>query len=102
MVTLGRSQDSKMEQRSLISKVSRETDKSWFLLLTHSSVPSLPAFRSSNLRQRGEETPSHPGGLSEIGRQRLEEHRRSRERQRGKLNYLSFVLSPNFDFQQRV
>lgn len=46
-------------------------------------VPSLPASRSANLRQRGEETPSHPGGLSEIGRQRLEEHRRNKEKQRG-------------------
>ncbi|SJL05479.1 related to PRP16-RNA-dependent ATPase [Armillaria ostoyae] len=44
-------------------------------------VPSLPA-RNSNIRQRGEETPSHPGGLSETGRQRLEEYRRNRERQR--------------------
>ncbi|KAH9487185.1 Pre-mRNA-splicing factor ATP-dependent RNA helicase PRP16 [Psilocybe cubensis] len=45
-------------------------------------VPSLPASRSNNIRQRGEETPSHPGGLSETGRQRLEEYRRNRERQR--------------------
>ncbi|KAJ3499894.1 hypothetical protein NLJ89_g10030 [Agrocybe chaxingu] len=45
-------------------------------------VPSLPAPRATNIRQRGEETPSHPGGLSEIGRQRLEEHRRNREKQR--------------------
>ncbi|KAI1785395.1 P-loop containing nucleoside triphosphate hydrolase protein [Ganoderma leucocontextum] len=42
-------------------------------------VPSLPASRSSHMRQRGEETPSHPGGLSEIARQRLEERRRARE-----------------------
>ncbi|KAM5542240.1 hypothetical protein V8D89_004113 [Ganoderma adspersum] len=42
-------------------------------------VPSLPASRSSHLRQRGEETPSHPGGLSEVARQRLEERRRARE-----------------------
>ncbi|KAF8168367.1 hypothetical protein B0H34DRAFT_645777 [Crassisporium funariophilum] len=45
-------------------------------------VPSLPAPRSANIRQRGEETPSHPGGLSEVGRQRLEEHRRNKEKQR--------------------
>ncbi|KAF9560184.1 pre-mRNA splicing factor [Agrocybe pediades] len=45
-------------------------------------VPSLPVPRSTNIRQRGEETPSHPGGLSEVGRQRLEEHRRNREKQR--------------------
>ncbi|TFK38625.1 hypothetical protein BDQ12DRAFT_605414 [Crucibulum laeve] len=44
-------------------------------------VPSLPA-RTANVRQRGEETPSHPGGLSETGRKRLEEHRRNREKQR--------------------
>ncbi|KAI0762383.1 P-loop containing nucleoside triphosphate hydrolase protein [Fomes fomentarius] len=42
-------------------------------------VPSLPASRSSHLRQRGEETPSHPGGLSEVARQRLEERRKTRE-----------------------
>jgi pre-mRNA-splicing factor ATP-dependent RNA helicase DHX38/PRP16 len=35
------------------------------------------------LRQRGEETPSHPGGLSDTARKRLEEHRRLREKQRG-------------------
>ncbi|KAF8060913.1 P-loop containing nucleoside triphosphate hydrolase protein, partial [Lyophyllum atratum] len=45
-------------------------------------VPSLPASRSENIRQRGEETPSHPGGLSETGRRRLEEHRRNRDKQR--------------------
>ncbi|EKM60346.1 uncharacterized protein PHACADRAFT_83024 [Phanerochaete carnosa HHB-10118-sp] len=45
-------------------------------------VPSLPASRTANIRQRGEETPSHPGGLSETGRKRLEEYRRNRERQR--------------------
>ncbi|RDB29519.1 Pre-mRNA-splicing factor ATP-dependent RNA helicase PRP16 [Hypsizygus marmoreus] len=45
-------------------------------------VPSLPASRIGNVRQRGEETPSHPGGLSETGRKRLEEHRRNREKQR--------------------
>ncbi|KIJ60094.1 hypothetical protein HYDPIDRAFT_177540 [Hydnomerulius pinastri MD-312] len=43
-------------------------------------VPSLPASRGS--RQRGEETPSHPGGLSDIARQKLEEHKRNREKQR--------------------
>ncbi|GLB36636.1 putative helicase associated domain (HA2) Add an annotation [Lyophyllum shimeji] len=45
-------------------------------------VPSLPASRSEHIRQRGEETPSHPGGLSETGRRRLEEYRRNREKQR--------------------
>ncbi|TRM62959.1 hypothetical protein BD626DRAFT_403254 [Schizophyllum amplum] len=33
-----------------------------------------------NLRQRGEETPSHPGGLNEVARKRLEEHRNMRAR----------------------
>ncbi|RDX51455.1 P-loop containing nucleoside triphosphate hydrolase protein [Lentinus brumalis] len=42
-------------------------------------VPSLPASRPSHMRQRGEETPSHPGGLSEVARQKLEERRRARE-----------------------
>ncbi|KAI0696487.1 P-loop containing nucleoside triphosphate hydrolase protein [Cerioporus squamosus] len=42
-------------------------------------VPSLPVSRSSHMRQRGEETPSHPGGLSEVARQRLEERRKTRE-----------------------
>ncbi|KAJ6519179.1 P-loop containing nucleoside triphosphate hydrolase protein [Mycena sanguinolenta] len=44
-------------------------------------VPSLPV-RSDNQRQRGAETPSHPGGMSEIARKRLEEHRRNKEKQR--------------------
>ncbi|KAF8224025.1 hypothetical protein L208DRAFT_1313634 [Tricholoma matsutake] len=45
-------------------------------------IPSLPVSRVSNPRQRGEETPSHPGGLSETSRKRLEEHRRNRDKQR--------------------
>ncbi|KAF9448842.1 pre-mRNA splicing factor [Macrolepiota fuliginosa MF-IS2] len=44
-------------------------------------VPSLPASRST-ARHRGEETPSHPGGISETARKRLEEHRRNKEKQR--------------------
>ncbi|TFK47924.1 P-loop containing nucleoside triphosphate hydrolase protein [Heliocybe sulcata] len=44
-------------------------------------VPILPASRG-NIRQKGEETPSHPGGLSETGRKRLEEYRRNRDKQR--------------------
>ncbi|KAL1740351.1 putative PRP16-RNA-dependent ATPase [Schizophyllum fasciatum] len=44
-------------------------------------VPSLPGARSSNIRQRGEETPSHPGGLNETARKRLEEHRNKRARE---------------------
>jgi pre-mRNA-splicing factor ATP-dependent RNA helicase DHX38/PRP16 len=43
-------------------------------------VPALPS--RSNIRQRGDETPSHPGGLSDTARKRLEEHRRNREQQR--------------------
>ncbi|KII89661.1 hypothetical protein PLICRDRAFT_108011, partial [Plicaturopsis crispa FD-325 SS-3] len=45
-------------------------------------VPAMPASRTNNMRQRGEETPSHPGGLSETGRKRLEEYRRNKEKQR--------------------
>ncbi|KAL4254518.1 RNA helicase [Abortiporus biennis] len=44
-------------------------------------VPGLPASRSGQIRQRGEETPSHPGGLSETARKKLEERRRNRERE---------------------
>ncbi|KAI0791827.1 P-loop containing nucleoside triphosphate hydrolase protein [Abortiporus biennis] len=44
-------------------------------------VPALPALRSGQIRQRGEETPSHPGGLSETARKKLEERRRNRERE---------------------
>jgi hypothetical protein len=46
-------------------------------------VPSLPTSRTSNARKRAEETPSHPGGLSEEGRVLLEAHRRRRDHQRG-------------------
>ena len=48
-------------------------------------VPPLPQSRAGNLRQRGDETPSHPGGLSEIGRKRLEDYRRSRDKPKGPL-----------------
>ncbi|TEB26322.1 pre-mRNA splicing factor [Coprinellus micaceus] len=48
----------------------------------HFKVPSLPMSRMANQRQRGEETPSHPGGLSETARKKLEEHRRNRDRQK--------------------
>ncbi|PPQ73680.1 hypothetical protein CVT26_010766 [Gymnopilus dilepis] len=68
-------------------------------------VPNLPASRS-NLRQRGEETPSHPGGLSETGRQRLEEHRRNREKQREGIKAVQENRSDGpkglGDFQQRL
>ncbi|KAG1777266.1 pre-mRNA splicing factor [Suillus placidus] len=49
---------------------------------TFFKVPSLPAGRGNSLRQRGEETPSHPGGLSDPARARLEEYRRNREKQK--------------------
>ncbi|KAI6165353.1 pre-mRNA splicing factor [Pisolithus thermaeus] len=45
-------------------------------------VPSLPVSRANTARHRGEETPSHPGGLSEVARQRLDEYRKNRDRQR--------------------
>ncbi|GAW02727.1 pre-mrna splicing factor [Lentinula edodes] len=44
-------------------------------------IPSLPV-RSNHLRRRGEDTPSHPGGLAEPARKRLEEYRRNRDKQR--------------------
>lgn len=47
------------------------------------TVPALPVPRTNNIRQRGEETPSHPGGLSETARKKLEERRRNRDKQRG-------------------
>ncbi|KIL71099.1 hypothetical protein M378DRAFT_6935 [Amanita muscaria Koide BX008] len=47
-------------------------------------VPNFPASHHNHPRQRGEDTPSHPGGLSETGRKRLEEYRRNRDKQRGK------------------
>ncbi|KAG2091527.1 pre-mRNA splicing factor [Suillus discolor] len=49
---------------------------------TFFKVPSLPTGRGNSLRQRGEETPSHPGGLSDPARARLEEYRRNREKQK--------------------
>ncbi|KAG8768899.1 DEAH-box RNA helicase prp16, partial [Ceratobasidium sp. 428] len=46
-------------------------------------VPALPArLQNQNPRQRAEETPSHPGGLNEAARKRLEEYRKSRDQQR--------------------
>lgn len=45
------------------------------------TVPALPP-RASNIRQRGPETPSHGPGLSSTAQQRLDEHRRQREKQR--------------------
>ncbi|PWZ01148.1 putative PRP16-RNA-dependent ATPase [Testicularia cyperi] len=42
-------------------------------------VPARPAFNAqAQTRQRGNETPSHTGGLSETAARRLEEHRRKR------------------------
>ncbi|KAF8508472.1 P-loop containing nucleoside triphosphate hydrolase protein [Gautieria morchelliformis] len=45
-------------------------------------VPSLPVSRLGNIRQRGEETPSHGGGLSDAARQKLADYKRSRDNQR--------------------
>lgn len=56
-------------------------------------VPSLPVPRTNHARQRGEETPSHPGGLSETGRKRLEEYRKNKEKQRGMYGLSSYILS---------
>ncbi|KAG2345426.1 P-loop containing nucleoside triphosphate hydrolase protein [Suillus weaverae] len=58
---------------------------------TFFKVPSLPAGRGNSLRQRGEETPSHPGGLSDPARARLEEYRRNREKQKG--NHLEGITA---------
>lgn len=63
-------------------------------------VPSLPASRISNARQRGEETPSHPGGLSKEGRNRLEEYRRKRDHQRGVFTPVSCFHFPSYSFQR--
>ncbi|KAF9014903.1 hypothetical protein BDQ17DRAFT_1228872 [Cyathus striatus] len=41
-----------------------------------------PVFKGKPESLRGEETPSHPGGLTESARKRLEEHRHQREKQR--------------------
>lgn len=57
---------------------------------TQISVPVLPGPRPRNSRQRGDETPSHPGGLSEAGRKKLEEYRRNRDRQRGDSKFPPF------------
>ncbi|KAH9964577.1 P-loop containing nucleoside triphosphate hydrolase protein [Russula dissimulans] len=50
---------------------------------THFKVPSLPASRLNNVRQRVEDTPTNTGGLSEEGRILLETYRRRRDHQRG-------------------
>jgi pre-mRNA-splicing factor ATP-dependent RNA helicase DHX38/PRP16 len=55
------------------------------------TVPALPVAHTLYSRQRGDETPSHPGGLSEAGRNKLAEYRRNREKQKGQLLYF---LSP--------
>jgi pre-mRNA-splicing factor ATP-dependent RNA helicase DHX38/PRP16 len=51
------------------------------------TVPALPVAHTIYSRQRGEETPSHPGGLSEAGRNKLAEYRRNREKQKGSFPY---------------
>jgi pre-mRNA-splicing factor ATP-dependent RNA helicase DHX38/PRP16 len=58
------------------------------------TVPSLPASRTIHARQRAEDTPSHPGGLSEEGRVLLEAHRKRRDHQRGGHVSLCFSCSP--------
>jgi len=47
----------------------------------------------SNPRQRVEDTPSHPGGLSEESRVLLETYRRRRDHQRGAFN--SIICAPS-------
>jgi len=70
------------------------------VIFTKNEVPSLPASRSSNVRKRAEETPSHPGGVSEAGRVALEAYRRRREHNRGEFASFAFVLLS--DFPQRA
>ena len=67
---------------SPISKVCRPFPSSDVVFSPH-TVPSLPASRIIHARQRAEDTPSHPGGLSKEGRVLLEAHRRRRDHQRG-------------------
>ena len=50
--------------------------------MINSLVPSLPASRSANTRQKPEQTPSHPGGLSTEASWRLAEYRKARGVQR--------------------
>ncbi|KAL1940616.1 hypothetical protein VTO73DRAFT_8051 [Trametes versicolor] len=68
----------------------------------HFKVPSMPASRTSHLRQRGEETPSHPGGLSDMARQKLEERRRAREGITAKDERRNDGPRGLGDFQQRL
>ncbi|KAH9855789.1 P-loop containing nucleoside triphosphate hydrolase protein [Lenzites betulinus] len=65
-------------------------------------VPTMPASRTSHLRQRGEETPSHPGGLSDVARQKLEERRRAREGITAKNDRRNDGPRGLGDFQQRL
>lgn len=46
------------------------------------AAPSFPASRINN-RQRVEDTPSHPGGMSEPAKKRLDEYRKQRDKQNG-------------------
>jgi pre-mRNA-splicing factor ATP-dependent RNA helicase DHX38/PRP16 len=61
----------------------RDTSLNCPVAYTPAQVPALPGPRPGHSRKRGDETPSHPGGLSEAGRKKLEEYRRNRDRQRG-------------------
>ncbi|KAI0638802.1 P-loop containing nucleoside triphosphate hydrolase protein [Trametes polyzona] len=65
-------------------------------------VPAMPASRMSHMRQRGEETPSHPGGLSDVARQKLEERRRAREGITAKNDRRNDGPRGLGDFQQRL
>ena len=56
-------------------------------------VPALPASRLNNMRQRGNETPSHPGGLSDAARKKLEDHRKNRDKQRGMYTPIMVFIS---------
>ncbi|KAF8921605.1 putative PRP16-RNA-dependent ATPase [Mucidula mucida] len=56
---------------------------------TEDPVFKLPSLPSRHERQRGEETPSHPGGLSDIARKRLEEYKRSREKPRDGISIIA-------------
>lgn len=49
------------------------------VILIISLVPGLPASRTSNFRQKPEDTPSRGPGLSDAARRKLEEHRRARD-----------------------
>ena len=55
---------------------SRNPDDGFGVAVSSRSAPKHP-------RARPDDTPSHPGGLSEVGRKRLEEHRAKKQRPEG-------------------